>query len=532
MKYNIISTNYLLSRDKYCYWPSMSTASDDSTETDSAIKQRHRDAAADAIPDNLSHYIGGEFVAGNSHKTIETRDPTTDAVLGEVPAGNAADIDDAVKAAQQAFDGGWKDASPGERQRVLSEMAHAVEENRKTLATLEVLDTGKTITEAMGDMGLVIDHLTYYAAAARNVNGETRQTNDLFDREKQVFTVKEPYGVVGAIVPWNFPLLIAIWKCGPALAAGNTVVLKPSEETPLSTLKLMELVDNTVPDGVINVVTGYGEDAGAPLSTHEDVPKISFTGSTEVGKEIIRNSAEDIKKTTLELGGKSPVIVYPDADLEEAVEAAMMAIFFNKGECCAAGSRLFVHEDIEEQFLETFTNAASGMTVGDPLLEETDMGPKVSDEQVQRTNEFVEAARESGATIRTGGSAPDDESLAGGAFYEPTVIDDIDHDHPSVQKEIFGPVMETFSWSDEDDVVELANDVDYGLAAGVISGDVTKALQTARRLEAGVVWVNHYNDVSAGQPFGGYKQSGTGRENAAEAIDEFTQTKAINVNLG
>jgi aldehyde dehydrogenase (NAD+) len=384
----------------------------------------------------------------------------------------------------------------------------------------------------MGDMGLVVDHLTYYAAAARSVNGETRQTNDLFDREKQVFTIKEPYGVVGAITPWNFPLLIAIWKIGPAIAAGNTIVLKPSEETPLSILKLMELVDDVVPDGVINVVTGYGEDAGEPLSKHEDVPKISFTGSTDVGREIIHNSAEDIKKTTLELGGKSPVIVYPDADLEEAVEAAMMAIFFNKGECCAAGSRLFLHEDIEEDFLEAFTGAAAGMTVGDPLLESTDMGPKVSNEQVERTHEFVEAARESGATIRTGGRTPDDEALESGAFYEPTIIDDIDHDHPSVQEEIFGPVMETFSWSDEDEVVAQANDVDYGLAAGVIANDITKALRTARRLEAGVVWVNHYNDVSAGQPFGGYKQSGTGRENAAEAIDEFTQTKAINVNLG
>jgi aldehyde dehydrogenase (NAD+) len=510
----------------------MSTASNNSAETGSAIKQRHRDAAADAVPDTLAHYIGGEFVAGDSSETIETRNPTTGEVIGEVPAGNAADIDAAVEAAHEAFEGGWKDASPGKRQRVLSEMAAAVEENQETLATLEVLDTGKTITEAMGDMGLIVDHLTYYAAAARNVNGETRQTNDLFDREKQVFTIKEPYGVVGAIVPWNFPLMIAIWKLGPAIAAGNTVVLKPSEETPLSVLKLMELVDNTIPDGVINVVTGYGEDAGEPLSTHEDVPKISFTGSTEVGREIIRNSAEDIKETTLELGGKSPVIVYPDADLEEAVEAAMMAIFFNKGECCAAGSRLFVHEDIEEQFMEAFTNAAAGMSVGDPLLEETDMGPKVSADQVERTHNYVEAARESGATIRTGGSAPDDDSLAGGAFYEPTVIDDIDHNHPSVQEEIFGPVMETFSWSDEDEVVEQANNVDYGLAAGVIASDVTKALRTARRLEAGVVWVNHYNDVSAGQPFGGYKQSGNGRENAMEAIDEFTETKAININLG
>ena len=510
----------------------MSTTSDNSGGTEREIKERHREAAAGAVPDNLGHYIGGEFVAGDGAGTIATRDPTTGEAIAEVPAGNETDVDRAVEAAQTAFEDGWQTASPGERQRVLSEMAAAVEENQETLATLEVLDTGKTITEAMGDMGLVIDHLTYYAAAARSVNGETRQTNDLFDREKQVFTIKEPFGVVGAIVPWNFPLLIAVWKLGPAIAAGNTVVLKPSEETPLSILKLMELVDDVVPDGVINVVTGYGEEAGKPLSTHEAVPKISFTGSTEVGRQILRDSAAGIKKTTLELGGKSPVIVYPDADIEEAVEAAMMAIYFNKGECCAAGSRLFVHEDIEDAFLDALSGAAAQMTVGDPLLEETDMGPKVSTEQVQRTSEYVEEARESGATIRVGGGTPDDDALENGAFYEPTVIDDIDHDHRAVQEEIFGPVLETFSWSDEDDVVALANDVDYGLAAGVISNDITKAMRTARRLEAGVVWVNHYNDVSAGQPFGGYKQSGNGRENAMEAIEEFTQTKAINVNLG
>jgi aldehyde dehydrogenase (NAD+) len=509
----------------------MSTESESNEGVANEIAERHRAAAREVVPESLGHYINGEFVEGDSGQTIKTRDPTTSEVLGEVPAGNETDIDTAVSAARQAFEEEWGDAAPGERQRVLSEMATAIRENRDTLATIEVLDTGKTMATAMGDIEFAIDHLTYYAAAARSITGDTRQTNDPFDREKQVITLKEPYGVVGGIVPWNFPLVIAIWKLGPAIAAGNTVVLKPSEETPLSILKFMELTDDIIPDGVLNVVTGYGEEAGRPLTKHEDVPKISFTGSTEVGKEIIHNSAESVKKTTLELGGKSPVVVYPDADIETAVEATMMAIFFNKGECCAAGSRLFLHEEIEEEFLEAFTDAAANMTVGDPLLEETDMGPKVSDEQVDRTHEFVEAARDSGATIRTGGNVPTDEALAGGSFYEPTIIDDIDHSHSSVQEEIFGPVIQTFSWTDEKEVIEMANDVEYGLAAGVIANDVTKALRTARRLEAGVVWVNHYNDVSAGQPFGGYKQSGNGRENAVEAIEEFTQTKAININL-
>jgi aldehyde dehydrogenase (NAD+) len=510
----------------------MSTIDDTPSDERRQIYERHEQTAADVLPDRQQLYIGGEWVESDSDDVIETRDPTTNQVLAEVPAGNATDVDRAVEAANDAFENTWSDVSAGDRQRVLSQIAERVEEHSEELAMLEVLDTGKTITEALGDMELVVDHLTYNAAAARMVAGETRPTDDLFDRDKQVLTIKEPYGVVGAIVPWNFPLLISIWKLGPALAAGNTVVLKPSEETPLSVLMLMELVNDIVPDGVINVVTGHGEDAGAPLSTHSDIHKVSFTGSTAVGKEILRSSADDVTKTTLELGGKSPVIVYPDADLEEAVEVAMMAIFFNKGECCAAGSRLFLHEDIKETFLEAFSEAAANMNIGDPLLEETDLGPKVSSAQVERTKEYVEAARQSGASIVTGGQQPDDEALADGAFYAPTIIDGLDHDHRSVQEEIFGPVEETFEWSDEEDVVELANDVDYGLAAGIVSNDITKALRTARQLEAGVVWINHYNDVSAGQPFGGYKQSGQGRENAMEAIDEFTQTKAININLG
>ncbi|EMA37275.1 aldehyde dehydrogenase [Halococcus hamelinensis 100A6] len=480
----------------------------------------------------MTHYIGGKWVASDSEETIETYDPTSGAVLAEVPAGNEADIDRAVEAAQTAFETEWSNYSSGDRQQVLSALSRIVQDNKETLATLEVLDTGKTITEAMGDMELVVDHLTYNAAAARMVTGETIPTDDLFDREKQVFTVREPYGVTGGIVPWNFPLLIAIWKIGPALAAGNTIVLKPSEETPLSILKLLELGDAVVPDGVINVVTGYGEEAGAPLSAHPDVHKLSFTGSTEVGKEIARNAVDDVKKVTLELGGKSPVIIYPDAEVEEAVEIAMMAIFFNKGECCAAGSRILVHEAISDEFIESFANAASSLEIGDPLLEETDMGPKVSQEQVNRTAEYVDAAADSDANIVIGGQQPEDDSLKQGSFYQPTIIDGLEHSHSAVQEEIFGPVVETFSWSDEETAIQLANDVDYGLASGIVTNDITKALRTARRLEAGVVWVNHYNDVSAGQPFGGYKQSGQGRENAAEAIDEYTQTKAININLG
>lgn len=510
----------------------MSTTGDGPADDLSALRERHRNAAADVVPDDLDLYVGGAFVEGATGETIDVRDPATGDVLGTVPAGDTADVDAAVTAAADAFENGWQRAEPGERQRVLSTIASRVEENKETLATIEVLDTGKTITEARGDVDLVVDHLNYNAAMARTVTGETRQTDDIFDREKQVLTVEEPFGVVGAIVPWNFPLLIAVWKIGPALAAGNTVVLKPSEETPLSTLRLMGLVDDVVPDGVVNVVTGYGEDAGAPLTAHDDVDKISFTGSTAVGKEILRTSADDVTKTTLELGGKSPVIVYPDVDVEEAVESAAEAIYHNKGECCSAGSRVFVHEEIKGAFVDAFADHVAEMAVGDPLLEATDLGPKVSPEQVERTHEYVEAARESGADVVTGGTPLDGEGLTDGSYYAPTLIDDIDHGHRAVQDEVFGPVQESFTWSDEAEMIEAANDVDYGLAAGILTNDVTKALRTARRLEAGVVWINHYNDVAAGQPFGGYKESGIGRENAAEAIDEYTQTKAININLG
>ncbi|ADQ69145.1 aldehyde dehydrogenase (acceptor) [Halogeometricum borinquense DSM 11551] len=496
-------------------------------ERKSAIKQRHAQTAEDVLPEHRELYIGGEWVRSASGETFETRDPTTGETLATLQAGVEADIDNAVEAAWKGYNTVYSDYSTADRQALLQEIADRVEANKEAFAQLESLDNGKPITEARIDIELVVDHFRYFAGLARSHKGETIETDD----SRSVQTYNEPYGVVGQIIPWNFPLLMAAWKLAPALAAGNAVVLKPAEETPLSVLKLMEEAGDVIPDGVVNVVTGFGTEAGAPLASHEDIRKVAFTGSTEVGSEVMKSAAENITDITLELGGKSPLVVFPDADLEQAVRTTITAIFFNTGECCCAGSRLFVHEDVKTEFLDELAAAAAELVVGDPLLESTDIGPKVSEEQVKNTMSYIEEARDSGASFLTGGAQPDDEALADGCFVTPTLIDEIDHNNRAVQEEIFGPVQEVFTWSDYDEMIELANDVDYGLAAGILTQDLTKAHQCAKDIEAGNIWVNTYNDFPAGQPFGGYKKSGIGRETSQKAIDHYTQTKTVNFSL-
>lgn len=502
------------------------TETESASERRAAIHERHEEISAEVVPEQLDLHIGGEWVESDSGETFETRDPTTGDVLASVQSGNAADIDRAVAAAGEAYEE-WGDASPSKRQRVLETIADRIEAERGVFSRLEVLDNGKPITEARADVHLAAEHFRYFAGITRATEGETVPTGG----SRRVTTRKEPYGVVGAIVPWNFPLLMAAWKLAPALAAGNTVVLKPAEQTPLSILKLMAETDDVLPDGVINVVTGFGEEAGEPLTTHPDVRKLAFTGSTAIGKQVMKNAAEHVTDVTLELGGKNPIVLYPDADLDRAVQTTILAIFYNTGECCTAGSRLFVHEDIEEEFLDRLVAAAEDLTIDDPLLDRTRLGPKVSKAQRERTLGYIDDAREAGATVLTGGGAPDDEALSDGCFVAPTLVRDLDHDHPAVQEEIFGPVLEVFSWDEYDDMIELANDVDYGLAAGVITNDIGQANRTATDLEAGTVWVNQYNDFPTGMPFGGYKQSGIGRERAQETIEHYTQTKSIDISL-
>ncbi|CCQ35922.1 aldehyde dehydrogenase [Natronomonas moolapensis 8.8.11] len=506
---------------------STDSESQSSAERKSAIKKRHEQAANDVLPDHRQLFIGGSWVPSASGDSFETTDPTTGETLASVAAGNAKDIDRAVEAAWDAYDETYSGMSTAERQAMLDGIADAVEEHDEEFARLESLDNGKPISEARIDVELVIDHFRYFAGLARAEEGRTVNTDD----SRHVQTIREPYGVVGQIIPWNFPLLMAAWKLAPALSAGNTIVLKPAEETPLSILKLMEITEDVIPDGVVNVVTGFGPGAGEPLSKHPDIRKLAFTGSTEIGREVMKSAAESITDVTLELGGKSPLVVFPDADLEKAVETTITSIFFNTGECCCAGSRLFVHEDIKGEFLDELAAAAEDLTVDDPLLESTDLGPKVTAAQVERTLGYIEEAEQEGAAFVTGGSQPDDEALSDGCFVAPTLIDEIDHDSNPVQEEIFGPVQEVFSWSEYDDMMELANDVDYGLAAGILTEDLTKAHQCAKDIEAGTIWVNTYNDFPTGQPFGGYKQSGIGREIGEEAIEHYTQTKAVNISL-
>ncbi|GAA0297034.1 aldehyde dehydrogenase family protein [Halarchaeum salinum] len=506
----------------------MSTREDQSPkERKTAIQRRHEETADEVLPEHRSLYIDGEWVPSASGETFETRDPTTGDVLAEVAAGNATDIDRAVEAARRGYEETYQDYSTAQRQAMLDTIADRVETNKEAFARLESLDNGKPITEARGDIGLVIDHFRYFAGIARAHEGESVET----DASRTVQTFQEPYGVIGQIIPWNFPLLMASWKLAPALAAGNAVVLKPAEETPLTVLKLLEATGDVVPDGIVNVVPGLGPDAGAPLASHDGIRKLAFTGSTAVGSEVMKSAADNITDITLELGGKSPLVVFPDADLDQAVETTVTSIFFNTGECCCAGSRLFVHEDIADEFLDRLAAAAEDLTVDDPLLDSTDLGPKVTEEQVENTMSYIEEARASGASFVTGGNRPDDDALAEGCFVTPTLIDDLNHDNRAVQEEIFGPVQEVFTWNDYDEMIELANDVDYGLAGGIITESLQNAYRCAKDIEAGNLWVNTYNDFPAGQPFGGYKQSGIGRETGQETIEHYTQTKTVNISL-
>lgn len=504
----------------------MSSQSNSADDHLTEVPERHRETADAVIPEHTSLYIGGEFIDSDSGETFTTTDPTTNQELASVARGTEADVNRAVEAAWDAFDTEWSGYDSGDRQRVLLEIAETIDAHTEELAQLETLDNGKPITEATIDIRSSAEQFRYFAGIVRKNSGET-MTDDT--RYGQVIT--EPYGVVGQIIPWNFPLMMASWKLAPALAAGNCTVLKPAEQTPLSALRLAELIDDIVPDGVVNVVTGFGDEAGEPLTRHPDVRKVAFTGSTAVGKQVMKNAAENVTDITLELGGKSPIVIFPDVDVAKATQLISAAIFYNTGECCEAGSRLFVHEDVADGLLGALVDGIDAMTIGDPLLEETDLGPKVSTEQVDRTLEYLDAAREAGGEFLVGGDRPDDAALSDGCYVEPTLIEGLDHDHVAVQEEIFGPVLEVFRWDDYETMMELANDVDYGLAGGVITDDITQANRAARDIQAGYIWINSYHDLAPGLPFGGHKQSGIGRELSADTLDHYQQTKTINLSL-
>jgi phenylacetaldehyde dehydrogenase len=474
--------------------------------------------------------IDGRFVLAASGKTFPVYNPATGEVVAHVPEGEQEDVDRAVTAARHAFDGGpWSKMSTSQRGQLIWKVADLLEANLEEFAEIESLDNGKPYSVAKAaDLPLSVDMFRYMAGWATKISGSTLNFSapDAFHS----YTLREPIGVVAQIIPWNFPLLMAVWKLAPALAAGCCVVLKVAEQTPMSALRLAELFDQAgFPPGVVNILTGYGEGAGAPLAAHPMVDKVAFTGSTEVGKLIVKASAGNLKRVSLELGGKSPAIIFPDADLARAIPGTASAIFFNQGQCCCAGSRLFVHESLYDKVLQGVSDIANGIQMGNGIDPKTEMGPLVSEEQFNRVTGYIDSGVREGAKVAAGGKRYGDR----GYFVQPTVLTDTKPSMQVVREEIFGPVVcaESFSDNDLDRVAREANNSIYGLAASVWTKDLSTAHKMARRLQAGTVWINCHNVFDASLPFGGYKQSGWGREMGEEVLHNYTQVKAVTAAL-
>ena len=478
-------------------------------------------------------FIDGAFRPAASGETFDVIDPATGQVFASAASGDATDIDLAVRAARAAFDSGrWPAMPPAQRARLLTRLADLIEANGDRIAMTETLDNGMPLMMAkFGGFMAASEQLRYNAGWATKLNGET--VSPSAPGEWHAFTLREPVGVVGAIVPWNFPFVMAVAKIAPALTAGCTVVLKPAEQTPLSAVILAELIAEAgFPEGAVNIVTGFGETAGAALVDHPLVDKVSFTGSTQVGKAIVRASTGNLKRVTLELGGKSPVVIFPDADLAKAIPSAAMGIFGNAGQVCAAGSRLFVHEKVHDEVIAGIVAFAQSLKVGPGLSPDTQMGPLVSQEQLDRVLGYVESARLDGATIGTGG---DRIAADGGYFIKPTILTDTAPEMKAVREEIFGPVLCATRFGDADDIESIAlsaNATEYGLSSAIWTRDISTALRLAKRIKAGTVRINGgAGGVDPALPLGGFKQSGWGRENGRSGIESFTEIKSVTVSL-
>ena len=470
--------------------------------------------------------IGGQRLPAQSGRYFQTLDPANEQVIAHVAEADTADIDAAVVSARQAFEGEWGHMRAADRGNALLRLADLIRQNQDTLIELESLDSGKPVSAIKRqDLPAVLDTLTYYAGWADKINGQVIPARP----DALTYTVREPLGVVGAIIPWNFPLMIGMWKIAPALACGCTVVLKPAELTPLTALKIGELaLAAGFPPGVLNVVPGFGKTAGAALVDHPDVDKITFTGSPAVGREILRGAAGNLKRVTLELGGKSANIIFPDADIEAAVRAAGSGIFFNSGQVCSAGSRILVHKDIYDEVVERLVVRAKGIRVGDPRDVGTSMGPLVSRIQMNRVLEYIDIGKREGAQIAVGGARLGDS----GYFVGPTVFAGVDHQMRISQEEIFGPVASVIRFDDDEDALRIANGTKYSLAAGVWSADIGRIHRFVRRLKAGTVWANTFGPTDVRLPWGGARDSGFGREHGEEAIANFTEPKAVWINIG
>jgi phenylacetaldehyde dehydrogenase len=471
--------------------------------------------------------INNEWRTALSGKTFDTPNPTTGQLLATVADGQSEDVDLAVAAARAAFEGEWSSLTPSQRSKYLWRIGDLIEENAETLAELESLDNGKPKLQAQFvDVAVSADLFRYMAGWCTKLEGNTLTLSTPYAPGAQfhAYTLREALGVVGLIIPWNFPLMMCAWKLAPALACGNTAVLKPAEQTPLSALFLGELlIEAGLPAGVVNIVTGHGETAGAPLAAHQDVDKVSFTGSTEVGKLVLNAAKGNLKKVTLELGGKAPNIIFADANLPAAIEGAANAIFFNQGQVCCAGSRLYIEDAAYDEVVAGLSGIAGAIKVGDGREADTVMGPLVSAEQLARVSSFVSGGLADGATASAGGSQIDGP----GFFFQPTVLTSTRPDMDVVREEIFGPVVVADRFSSVDEIVATANDSIYGLSAGVWTQDISKAHRVVKRLQAGTVWINCFNILDASLPFGGYKQSGWGREFGHEVLNAYTQTKSV-----
>ena len=469
-------------------------------------------------------FIGGKWVESVSGKSFTTVNPATGETICRVAEGDHADIDLAVKAARKAYETGpWQKMNPSERGRLINKLADAIEASTNELASLETLDNGKPIGESVAaDLPLTVQCYRYFAGWADKNHGHTIP----IDGNYFCYSRHEPVGVVGQIIPWNFPMLMQAWKWAPALACGNTLVLKPAEQTPLTALRIAKLAQEVgFPDGVINVVPGYGPTAGASLASHMDVDKIAFTGETGTGKIVMTAAAQsNLKRVSLELGGKSPNVVFADADLDAAVDGAYFGLFFNQGQCCVAGSRLFVEERAHDEFIYKIAAKAKGRKLGDPFDPSTEQGPQVSEEQMHRVNGYIDAGKRDGARVVAGG---DTTNHPRGYFVQPTVFADVRDEMTIAREEIFGPVMSILKFKDIDEVIDRGNRTHFGLAAAVWTKDIQKALRLSNSLKAGTVWVNCYDVFDAAAPFGGFKMSGIGRELGSYALQMYTEVKTV-----